>query len=64
MATWETGMKRVKAAERIERPSLEEWLRVVRETAEEIRPLLEAFKAYDKGASDEEIRRILGLGPP
>ena len=37
------------------------WNRIFERVAEEYRPLFEALRAYDKGASEEEIRKILGL---
>ncbi len=38
-----------------------DWSRIFERVAEEYKPLFEALRAYDRGASEEEIRKILGL---
>ncbi len=37
------------------------WREAVERAVKEFRPLLKALEAYDKGASEEEIKRILGV---
>ena len=38
---------------------MQEWVKVAERVVEEFRPLLEAFEAYDRGVSEEEIKMML-----